>query len=249
MIKRLAVHSGIALTALTIVLSPTAAVAAVHAGAGTLVPVKFGLGYAKEGVFYSTSIAGAATGGVKPYHCAPAESFGPLWAWLHVSAGCVIGGKVPNLPAGTTERTTVLTFKLTDSESPPKTVTLYPMVFSIHSNSVEYPFDGTWKLNTTVTLTISCPHVPTITRSATGAADLTIARGVAAGHALSVSPSGTSATVTTRLTVAGLTTVSHDEFTVAGAVSSVHGTGTESGSLGGCPVKGHATTSGSRISP
>lgn len=250
MSKRFSISSGVALAALTLTfaLLPAGATSAVQVGAGGLVPVKFGLPAAKEGQPYSFSIAGAATGGVKPYHCTPAEPFGPLWAWLHVASNCLISGKAPVLPAGTSERITVLRFKLSDSESPAKTVTLYPMAFAIHSKAEDYPFDGTWKVKQTATGTVTCPGAPAITKSVTTTVELKVVHGVFYGHKLSVSVTGSSATVTTTVTAAGVTVTERYEFTVTGAVTGVRSTGSGSGSTAGCSVEEHETGSGTRVS-
>jgi len=227
--------------------SISAAALSAEAATTPLVAVKYGLPSAKEGKPYRFSIAGAATGGVKPYHCAPAESFGPLWAWLHVGSNCVLSGTAPTLPQGTTRRVTALRFKLTDSESPPKTVTLDPLTIQVLATTFLHPFDGTWKITTALTITASCPgHAPIVqTKSAS-----TVGRVINdtyGGHPLSVSASGTSGTVT--YGAGGVT--ENLTFEVAGAVTSVRGTVTapQVAGAGGCTVKSVGVIGGSRISP
>lgn len=249
--KRFSVRPAIALACLCLsaVLLPAAAPAAVHAQADGLLPVPFGLPAAKEGKAYSFSIAGAATGGVKPYHCKPAESFGPLWAWLHVASNCVISGTAPTLPAGTSKRLTALRFMLTDSGTPPKTVTLYPMMFAIHSKTEEFPFDGTWRVKATATVNLTCPKgVVPPPQTSGGTVEIKVADGMLNGHKLSVSVTGITATVTETHAVKGYTLTDHFEFTVTGAVTSVRETITGSGPIGPCTMNAHGTGSGSRIS-
>jgi hypothetical protein len=118
----------VAALALSVVLLPAAAPAAVHAQADGLLPVKFGLPVAKSGQLYVVSIAGAATGGTKPYRCTPeALHVGSL----KLGSDCKIAGTAPVLGGGTTKSVTgPFKFKLTDSAKPPKTVTLYPLYFT-----------------------------------------------------------------------------------------------------------------------
>lgn len=247
---RILVGTALAVAALTLVLLPAGASAATHAREGTLTPVNYGLPSAKEGETYRFSIAGAATGGVKPYHCAPAESFGPLWAWLHVGSNCVLSGTAPTLPAGTTRRITALRFKLTDSESPPKTVTLDPMTMQVLAKAFLHPFDGKYKVTGTGKTTIACPGDAPITRSATVTNYWTVTNDMLYGHKISVSAAGVFGSLTETLTVAGITNTYKLSFTAgaAGGVS-VHGTDTLSGSPGGCTITGGGSDTGSRISP
>src|SRR5581483_4930232 len=125
--KRFSVSSGIALAAiaLSLVLLPAPAPAAVHARADTLLPVKFGLPLAKSGQPYLYSIAGAATGGTKPYRCTPqALHVGSL----KLGSNCKIAGIAPVVAIKSI--TGPFVFKLTDSAKPPKTVNLYPLDFT-----------------------------------------------------------------------------------------------------------------------
>lgn len=247
---------------LILVLLPAAAPAAVdaHAGGaggpivhsqpGGFTAIKYGLlPVAREGKPYSFSIAGAAIGGVKPYHCAPAEPFGPVWAWLHVGSNCLLTGTAPILGPGVSQRQTVFTFRLTDSENPPKTVTSYPISFEIISHSFEYPFDGTWRIKQTVTATITCAGAPAITKTITATNEVKVVHGVAGGQKLSVDVSGITGTVTRVTTVQGVTFNERYEFSVTGAATSVRVTGSGSGTVASCTLKEHGTGSGSRISP
>lgn len=218
-----------------------------QAATNPLVAVKYGLPSAQEGKPYRFGIAGAATGGVKPYHCAPAESFGPLWAWLHVGSNCVLSGTAPTLPPGTSRRIAALRFRLTDSESPPKTVTLDPLVIQVLAKTFLHPFDGTWKITTALTITASCPgHAPIVQQKSASTVGKVVDDAYG-GHPLSVSAGGTSGTVT----YGGAGVTEDLTFTVTGAVTSVRGTLTspDVAGAGGCTVKSVGVISGSRISP
>lgn len=243
-VKRLLVL-GAALVSLLVVTASSAS-AAVRAQADGLIPVRFGLPAAKEGKSYLFSIAGAASGGVKPYRCAP-ESLNEGSIALH--SNCVISGTAPTFGGGTTKRIKgPFVFKLTDSENPPKTITLYPLNLTIVSKSEQYPFDGVWKIKQSGSGVITCPNTSPIAKSAAATVDYTVVDGKVFGGALAVSVTGSSATWTRTYTAAGVTFTEHLEFTVAGAVSSVHGTTTGTGSVAGCGVKYNETLRGSRTS-
>ena len=111
--------------------------AAVHFRSDTLLPVRFGLPFAKSGQPYSYSVAAAATGGTKPYRCTPQV--------LHVGSlklgsNCKITGIAPVIRIKSV--TGPFVFKLTDSANPPKTVTLYPL--DITTVAEQPTFSGKW---------------------------------------------------------------------------------------------------------
>jgi hypothetical protein len=249
MTKGSGIPGGVALVTvtLTLVLLPAGAPAAVHVQhrqAGALLPVHFGLPAAKEGKTYRFSIAGAATGGVKPYHCAP-ESLDE--GSLQLGSNCVISGKAPELPASTTRRVKgPFVFKLTDSGSPPKTVTLYPLNLTILASS---PFDGTWKVTQSAgRITVSCSGdtSPTVVPFPAYTSEESVVNDRLRGHALAVSASGSTATVDVHTAASGFTLDEHFVFSSGG---SLHGAWKAAGtSAGGCQLGGGSTLSGSRIS-
>jgi hypothetical protein len=227
---------------------PAASSAAVHARADTLVPVAFGLPAAKEGQTYSFSIAGAATGGTKPYRCTPASlDVGSL----RLGANCVISGTAPDLPSSTTHRIVgPFVFKLTDSGHPPKTVTLHALNIEVTSKSEEFPFDGTWRGTLTVAGTISqCPNAPQVPAQHTPV-ELQVVHGVLRGHKLAVDVTGITGTVTEEVHLPNFPPIiEKTEFSVTGAVTRFHVTVAGGGPLAGCVFAWRGSGSGSRVSP
>jgi hypothetical protein len=169
---------------------------------------------------------------------------------IALHSNCVISGTAPTFAGGTTKRIAgPFVFKLADSANPPKTVTLYPLNFTIISKSEKYPFDGTWKIKQTGSGVVSCPGDAPMSEPGAGTVEYKVVDGKLFGHALSVSVTGITASVTRTYAAAGITFTEQLTFTVTGAVSSVHGSQTGTGSIAGCDAKFHETESGSRISP
>jgi hypothetical protein len=169
---------------------------------------------------------------------------------IALHSNCVISGTAPTFAGGTTKRIAgPFVFKLADSANPPKTVTLYPLNFTIVSKSEKYPFDGTWKIKQTGSGVVSCPGDAPMSEPGAGTVEYKVVDGKLFGHALSVSVTGITASVPRTYAAAGITFTEQLTFTVTGAVSSVHGSQTGTGSIAGCQAKFHETESGSRISP
>ncbi|MHB8643949.1 MAG: hypothetical protein ACYDA3_13800 [Gaiellaceae bacterium] len=133
---------------MSLVLAGVPASAAVHVRSNKLLPVRFGLPFAKSGQPYSYSVAGAATGGKKPYRCAPQV--------LHVGSlklgsNCKIVGTAPVVSIKSI--TGPFVFKLTDSSRPPKTISLYPLDFTTVAPAPSAY--GTWTTLAPVTFTVT----------------------------------------------------------------------------------------------